>query len=151
MLFLQFKIGDDRYLLEAKDIIEVVPFAGLKKIPKAPPYVAGLLSYRGKALPVIDICYLMSEEPCKLKLSTRIALVNYKVADGESRPVGLLIEHMTQSVIWDDSDFSDSRVHLKDHQYLGKVVIDGCGIVQRVDITSIIPEEANAILFGGTN
>ena len=47
MLFLQFKINDNKYLLEAKGVIEVVPYANLKRIPKAPKYVAGLLNYRG--------------------------------------------------------------------------------------------------------
>jgi len=149
MLFLQFKIGNDRYLIDAKDIIEVVPFAALKKIPKAPPYVAGLLNYRGKTIPVIDICYLMTDRPCKLRLSSRIALINYKADNGELLPVGFLIEQMTESVRWLESDFSDSRVNLKDNKYLGRVVIDDEGIAQRIEISMIIPEEADEILCKG--
>ncbi|TAN76365.1 MAG: purine-binding chemotaxis protein CheW [Gallionella sp.] len=147
MLFMQFVIGDDRYLLEAKDIIEIVPYANLKRIPKAPPYVAGLLNYRGDTVPVIDICYLMGDKLCELKLSSRIALVNYKNDTGESTCIGLLIEHLTETVRFNEDDFSDSGVNLNDNSYLGKVIIDNDCIVQLVDIRKVIPEEAYGILF----
>ena len=149
MLFLQFKVGDDRYVLEVKDIIEIVPFARLKRIPKAPPYMSGLLNYRGNTVPIIDICYLMSDKVSELKLSSRIALINYSTNDGKSSCIGLLSEHMTETVRFDESDFSDSGVNLKDNPYLGKVVIDDKGIVQMIDIKKIIPEEAYEILFNG--
>jgi chemotaxis-related protein WspB len=147
MLFMQFKINDDRYVLEARDIIEVVPYAKLKRIPKAPPYVAGLLNYRGETVPVIDICFLMSDRLCELKLSSRIVLVNYKDDDGHAVCIGLLIEHLTETVRFDEQDFSDSGVTLKDNPYLGRVIIDDNSIVQVVDIKKIIPESAHDVLF----
>ena len=146
MLFMQFKINSDRYILEAKDIIEIVPYANLKRIPKSPAYVAGLLNYRGGVVPVIDICSLMGDQPCRLKLSSRIALVNYK-KDGRSVCIGLLIEHLTETARFNEDDFSDSGVTLEEGSYLGKVVIDEQGIVQRVNIKKIIPPEAHDMLF----
>lgn len=147
MLFMQFTIDKDRYLLEAKDIIEIVPFANLKRVPKAPPYVAGLLNYRGDTVPVIDICYLMSDKLCELKLSSRIALVNHKNDTGESICIGLLMEHLTETVRFNENDFSDSGVNLNDNPYLGKVIIDDDRIAQLVDIRKVIPEDACEILF----
>lgn len=149
MLFLQFKINNNRYILEAKDIIEVVPYANLKRISKAPAYVPGLLNYRGDSIPVIDICLLMSDKPSEAKLSSRIALVNYKYNDGLSACIGLLIEHLTETVRFDESDFSDSGITLEECPYLGRVIIDDNYIVQMVDIKKIIPEAAHDILFHG--
>lgn len=147
MLFMQFTIGKDRYLLEARNIIEIVPYVNLKRIPKAPPYVAGLLNYRGDAIPVIDICYLMGDKPCELRLSSRIALVNHKNDAGESICIGLLMEHLTETVRFNEDDFSDSGVNLNDNSCLGKVIIDNDRIVQWVDIRKVIPEEVYEILF----
>ena len=151
MLFMQFKINTDRYLLEAKDIIEIVPYVNLKRIPQAPAYMAGLLNYRGDAVPVIDVCLLMSGRPCELKLSSRIALVSYKDDDGGAVCIGLLIERLTETVRFDADDFSDSGVTLDEDSYLGKVVIDDTGIVQMIDVRKIIPEEAHEILFSNTH
>ena len=147
MLFLQFKINDNKYLLEAQGVIEVVPYANLKRIPKAPKYVAGLLNYRGDSIPVIDICFLMSDKPAELKLSSRIALVNYKDDQQLSVCVGLLIEHLTETVRYDENDFSDSGVTLEESAYLGRVVMDDNRIVQLVNINEIIPVAAHDILF----
>ncbi|MES1983132.1 MAG: chemotaxis protein CheW [Pseudomonadota bacterium] len=144
---MQFKINDDRYVLEAKDIIEVVPYAKLKRVPQAPPYVVGLLNYRGETVPVIDICFLMGDRLCELKLSSRIALVNYRDGSGLSVCIGLLIEHLTETVRFNEQDFSDSGVTLKDNPYLGRVIIDNNSIVQMVDIKKIIPESAHEVLF----
>lgn len=149
MLFLQFKICDDRYLLEAKDVIEIIPFVQLKKIPKAPPYVAGLLNYRGKTIPVIDIYYLMTDSRSELKFSSRIALVNYKKDDGRKICIGLLTKHLTETVVKEESEFSTSGVNLKEQPYLGGVATDDKGIAQRINIEKLLPEEAYEILFEG--
>jgi len=148
MLFMQFKINDNKYILEARDIIEIVPYANLKRIPKAPAYVAGLLNYRGDSVPVIDICFLMSDKPCEPKLSSRIALVNCK-DDSHSICVGLLVEHLTETVRYDESDFSDSGVTIEESPYLGKVVVDDNRIVQLINIRELIPEAAKDMLFNG--
>ena len=149
MLFLQFKAEDDRYLIEAKDVIEIVPFVKLKKIPKVPSYVAGLLNYRGKSIPVIDTAYLMTDKKCALKLSTRIALVNYDKGDGAEVCIGLLLEHLTETALWEESDFSSSDVNFEEKPYLDGVATDGKGIVQKIAIEKILPEDACNILFEG--
>lgn len=147
MLCLQFKIGGERYLIEAKDVMEIVPFAHLKKVPMAPGYVAGLLNYRGSSIPVIDVCRLMGEKGCEAKLGSRIALIDYAHDGGKKACIGLLIEHMTETVSMRESDFSPSGVNLKDHPYLGGVAMDGAAIVQRLNVDKILPDEARHILF----
>ncbi len=149
MLFLQFKSGDDRYLLEAKNVIEIIPFVHLKKIPKAPSYVAGLLNYRGKTIPVIDVCYLMTDKKCEPKLSSRIVLTNYNKDDGQQFCIGILNEHLTETVNWDESEFSSSGVNLEDEPYLDSVATDDKGVAQRINIAKLLPEEAYEILFKG--
>ena len=150
MLFLQFKINDNRYILEARDIIEIVPYANLKRISKAPGYVAGLLNYRGDSVPIIDLSFLMSDKTSKEKLSTRIVLINYK-KDERVICLGLLIEHLTETVRYDEKDFSDSGVTLEGSPYLGRVVIEDHSIIQLVDFKKIIPEEAHDMLFQGNH
>ena len=147
MLFLQFKSGDDRYLLEAKNVIEVIPFVHLKKIPKAPSYVAGLLNYRGKTIPVIDVCYLMTDKKCESKLSSRIVLANYNKDDDQKFCIGILNEHLTETVTWDESEFSSSGVNLEKDPYLDSVATDDKGVAQRINIAKLLPEEAYEILF----
>jgi chemotaxis signal transduction protein len=78
MLFLLFQLGRDRYAVEARRVVEVVPLLNLKTIPQAPKGVAGMIVYRGRAIPALDLCELTSGRPARAHLSTRILIINYK-------------------------------------------------------------------------
>ena len=55
MLFLVCHFGDDRYVLNTGQITEILPMVQLKRIPQAPPGVAGAFNYRGVPVPVVDL------------------------------------------------------------------------------------------------
>jgi chemotaxis-related protein WspB len=76
MLLLTFTAGANRYAINVARVVEVVPRVDLRKIAHAPAYLAGLLGYRGKVVPVIDLGLLLDAGPCRDCLSTRIILVN---------------------------------------------------------------------------
>ena len=90
----------------------------------------------------------MSDKSSQEKLSSRIALINYKDSN-RVICLGMLIEQLTETVRYDEKDFSDSGVTLEGIPYLGKVVIDDNSIIQLVDFKKIIPEEVHGMLFQG--
>ena len=55
-----------------------------RQYPHAPSFLAGLLGYRGKVIPVIDLGLLLNSAPCRDCLSTRIILVNDAPGDHNS-------------------------------------------------------------------
>ena len=57
-LFLVFRIGSERYALQATEVAEVLPRLPLKPIAQAPHWVAGVFAYRGAVVPVIDLSAL---------------------------------------------------------------------------------------------
>ncbi len=92
MLFLVFELARDRYALDVSQVAEVLPLVAIKQIPQAPPAVAGILNYRGAPVPVIDVSQLTLGRPAERRLSTRIVLVHYPDADGQTRLLGLIAE-----------------------------------------------------------
>lgn len=76
MLLLTFTAGSSRYAVAVSRIVEVLPKLEVQPIHNAPPVLAGLLSYRGKVIPVIDLGLLLSTAPCQNLLSSRMILVN---------------------------------------------------------------------------
>jgi chemotaxis-related protein WspB len=76
MLLLTLKAGTNRYAIDVARVIELVPHVELTMIPHAPPFLSGLLGYRGKVVPVIDLGLLFHSIPSRQCLSTRIILVN---------------------------------------------------------------------------
>ena len=58
MLFLLFKLDDDRYAIEADKVASVLPLVTAKKIPHAPAAIAGAFTHRGEAIPLMDLSRL---------------------------------------------------------------------------------------------
>src|ERR1700678_1777847 len=76
MLLLTFTVGPNRYAIDVARIVELVPRVDRRSVPHAPAFLAGLLSYRGNVVPVIDLCLLLDVAPCRDCLSSRIILVS---------------------------------------------------------------------------
>jgi chemotaxis-related protein WspB len=147
MLFLLFEIGSDRYCLEASRVVEVTPMVSFKKIAQAPPYVAGLISYRGAVLPVIDLSALLGGAPSRPLFSTRIILVEFRAADGERHILGLLAEKVTETISRREEDFQPPGIAVDGTPFLDKVVFDGHGMIQRVETERVLPERVRKYLF----
>jgi chemotaxis-related protein WspB len=140
MLFLVFEIGDERYCLEVSRIIEITPMVIFKKIPHAPAYVSGLFNYRGTIVPVIDLSILIAGKPSRPLFSTRIILVDYVSEDKVHHILGLLAERATETISCREEDFQPSGIEVDEAQYLGDVIFDESGMIQRVRIENLPPE-----------
>jgi chemotaxis-related protein WspB len=81
MLFLLFRIGQDRYALKATEIAEILPRVKLKAVAQVPHWVAGIFAHRGEIVPVIDISALNCGQPAQARTSTRMVLVHYRHDD----------------------------------------------------------------------
>src|SRR4051812_2951425 len=136
MLFLIFQIGADRYAIDAKRIIEVLPLLKLKAVPHAVPGVAGICNFRGALLPVLDLNAMAAGQPARRRLSTRIALVQLSSA-GQERRVGIILENATETIRCEAADFSASPVKAN-APYLGEIISDSRGIVQLVQLEKLI-------------
>lgn len=147
MLLLLFYLGDDRYALDSKRVVEVVPLVALKKLHHAPDYLAGLFNYRGRIVPAIDLCHLIRGHSCRPHLSTRIILVNY--LDRQQNPyiLGLMAERVTDTVNKSETEFIDSGLNTDAALYLGKMFGDEQGMVQCIRVEHLLSESQRTYLL----
>ena len=75
MQLLTFTLGQQQYGIDTRNIVEVLPFISANPVPQQGEEVRGLVRYRGKLIPVIDLCQLISDRPCQLRLGTRTVVV----------------------------------------------------------------------------
>ena len=148
MLFLVFRLGKDRYAVEAAQVVEVLHLVNLKQIPRAPAGVAGVFNYHGAPVPVIDLTELALGKQSRKWMSTRIILLNYREESGEAHLLGLIAEQATETMHLAEGDFADSGVTVANTPYLGPVANDATGIVQRIEIKNLLPESIRNQLFG---
>ena len=147
MLFLIFELGKDRYALDARQIAEVLPLVGVKQIPRAPQAMTGLFNYRGAPVPVIDLSQLTLGRPSTRRLSTRLVLVHYPDGAGQTHLLGLVAERATQTAQHEPSDFVPSGVTNAGAPYLGPVVTDARGLLQWIDVKTLLPPSFRDLLF----
>ncbi len=150
MLMLLFYVGDERYAISAKSVVEVVPMVALKKVYHAPEYVAGLFNYRGQIVPVIDLCHLIQNQTCHLHLSTRIIMINYLVRDGENnvnRLLGLMAERVTETMNKPENELIPPTINVDKSAYLGGIINDEKGMIQYLRIENLLPDSQQAYLL----
>ena len=147
-LFLVFRIGNERYALQAIEVAEVLPRLPLKPIAKAPHWVAGVFAYRGAVVPVIDLSALTFGQPAQARTSTRLVLVNY--CPDETTPtqwLGLILEQATDTLRCNPAEFQPYGLDNRQAPYLGPVREDAQGLLQWVRVADLLDEHVRALLF----
>ena len=147
MLMAVFNLGDDRYALDCSQVEAIIPQTERHALPQAPPYIAGVFSYFGTLVPVIDMCQLTLGRPCKNYYSTRTILVRYPIAAGRTRLLGLLAENVTEMIDSSPEAVSSPGIAAQDTDYLDGMLGDEKGLVACVRIEGLLTEEVRAILF----
>ena len=148
VLFLVFRIGRERYALQATDVVEVLPRLPLKSIAKAPEWVAGVFAYRGAVVPVIDLSALTFGEAAQARTSTRLVLVNYRPdPTAETQLLGLILEQATDTLRCNPADFQPYGLNNRQAPYLGPVREDAQGLLQWVRVADLLDEQVRALLF----
>ena len=147
MLLLSFNVGEEKYAISAKQIIEILPLTSLKPIPKSPLYIAGLLDFRGLPVPVIDLCQLTNEQDYNKVLSSRIVLVNYIGKNYKNYTLGLIAEKVTEMLDVTKEEFSSSGITLEETSYLGDVTNHDGGMIQYIEINELLTEDVQCMLF----
>jgi chemotaxis-related protein WspB len=147
MLFLLFELGRERYALEARHIVEVLPLVRVKPLIHAPRGVAGVFSYRGAPVPVVDLSEIALDRPTPSQRTTRIVLVKVPDDRGATRLVGLVAEHATDTLRRDAADFQSSGVGRDDAACAGRVTSDARGVIQWLDLAMLLPASLREALF----
>lgn len=147
MQFLIFHLGKDRYGLSTRHLVRILPLMGVKQLPQAPPYVAGLINWHSTPVPVIDLVALTCKMSCSAQFDTRILLTEFCADDGTTHWLGLMVERVSHLENIDPSLFSTSGVSNADAPYLGKVTATDGLLLQLIELEHVLPAEVRRLLF----
>ena len=125
-VFVQLRVGVERYALAVEHVVEVTPFSAPTKLPGACAELMGLLALRGRVLPVYDLGACL-EVPGGQSPTCVVV-----VADGDRR-AGLAVDEVTEvGPLAEASETDDSR--------LSGVALDGGHLVGVVDAQRLLSE-----------
>ncbi len=140
MLLIMCHAGANRYAIASRHVSEVLPRVNLHRLTGSPPWLAGLLIYRGAATPVVDLIQLTEGRPCPNRLSSRIAVVQTE-AEGLPRRLGVLAEHVgLREVAGVPADETAGEGNL------GRILLDEQGVFQLIDIPRLVSRDRQAVL-----
>jgi chemotaxis-related protein WspB len=148
MLVLLLRLGDQRFGLDARDVLEIVPGVPLLPVPGAPAWIAGLLHHRDGVAPVVDLSRLVRGTPASARLSSRIVLLRRDAGAGAAL-VGLLAEGVTETARIDPARLRAAGLHAPDAPWLGPIALDLDGPVQLVRWTDLVPAPLRAAVLDG--
>src|SRR5947209_4875354 len=131
MLVLTFRVAEVPYAVAVRRVVEVVPRVGLRALPHAPEYLAGLLRYRGGVVPVVDLGLLMGGLACREQLDTRIILLDAGRQGGGL--VGLAAERVDDVRPSDESRRAVAGLEIDGAPYLGSVFETDDGLLQLIE------------------
>ena len=147
MLFLQFQLDKDRYVVDCAKLVEVLPLVNIKRIPKAPEGVLGAFNFRSVSVPVVDLSLLTTGQAANWVMSTRILIVQYPDVNGEPQLLGLIAERAIETLRKEVTDFDSSGVSDAKTPYLGPVLRDVSGLIQWIDPTKLLTDAVRDVLF----
>jgi chemotaxis-related protein WspB len=147
MLFLVFELDGNRYALDSRQLIEVLPCVDLRPISKAPPGVAGMFDYHGLPVPVVDLSEIIVGRAALRRMHTRLVVVNYAAVAEAPRTLGLIAERATVTVRLEPAQFKESGVSNAETPYLGPVARDAQGLIQWLTVPQLLPSAVRNVLF----
>ena len=91
--FVGFRSGEELYGIGIESIQEIDRMHSITRLPKALPFIEGVINLRGRIIPVIDMAKRFGLPPVKVGRRTRIIIIGIA---GQS--VGLIVEQVTEVI-----------------------------------------------------
>jgi chemotaxis-related protein WspB len=147
MTLVAFSLGSQRYGIGIELVTAVLPVPPLRPLAGVPAWVAGLMRFGGRLVPVIDLAMAHGEPPVSRAFGTRVMIVDYPLGDGQSRWLGLMAERVSDIVQIDASTLQAPGV-IGSLPWLGRLGPEGDGtLVQLVEVANLMPEAVRALLL----
>ncbi len=86
-----FYIGEDEYAIYIHKVREIYPMTEIRKIPKAPQFVEGVINLRGQIIPVIDLRKRFDMAPNESRHTAKILIVEL-----EKNQVGMIVDNVSE-------------------------------------------------------
>ncbi len=150
-----FQLGAEEYAVDINKVEEIIKIPRITRVPEAPGFISGIISIRGKVMPVINLCsyFCMTESPIDKR--SRILILRRDV-NGERVLSGVLVDMVNEvvSIPRDRIEDPPETVALDGRlQGIGKLeggnrlvlILDSDSITCSSDISGIDEKSADAV------
>lgn len=88
-----FRVGGEDYAIDIMRVREIIPPLPVTPVPRAPPFVEGVIRLRGDVIPVLDVRRRLGLPVTPPTRKTKVLIVNVA-----RRRLGLVVDEVTEVV-----------------------------------------------------
>jgi len=134
MLRLVFNAGTEKYAVECFYVLEVIPFVTLISPSKDSDGIQGLLNYRGKLIPILDFCRLLTGKPASKLMSTRIVILEDVNQNGQT--IGIIAEKVT-GLIETQGEHDSLAATLCQSPYVEQIITESENFINCLNVSAL--------------
>lgn len=139
-----FYIGEDEYALYINKVREIHAMTDIRKVPKAPQFVEGVINLRGSIVPIIDLRKRFDMAPSDGKQAAKILIVELgknlvgMIVDNVSEVMRLYIDEIEKAPPMFSANI--------DSQYIQGVAKQNDKLIILLDIEKLLSFEEQSVL-----
>jgi len=97
--FVVFKLETEEYGIDIMNVREIAPYQEVSKVPNTPPFIEGVINFRGVVIPIINLKKKFSLNDGEIQSETRLIIMNL-----EDKQIGFIVDEASETVRLDDSE-----------------------------------------------
>lgn len=86
-----FNISDDEYALQIHSVREILSMTEIRKVPKAPKFVEGVINLRGFIVPVIDL-----RRRFDLEINQDLQAAKILIVELDKNLIGMIVDNVSE-------------------------------------------------------
>ena len=131
-----------KFGIQLTRITEVLPVVKIQPVPELPELFSGIINYRGKIVPVVDLSRLIAGISTPHLMSSRIIILEKNIENHEKGWLGLIAGRVTGTITCNETDFQ--KIETFD---AGLNFIEGTMLYQDSSIRNVSVEMLLKFLF----
>lgn len=88
-----FSVGEEEYGLEIDKVQEVIRMKSIKKLPRSPKFIIGVMNLRGNIIPIVGLREKFNLDSLEYNEFTRIIVVNHN-----DKFIGMVVDEVNRVV-----------------------------------------------------
>jgi purine-binding chemotaxis protein CheW len=139
-----FYIGEDEYALYINKVLEIHPMTDIRKVPKAPQFVEGVINVRGQIVPIIDLRKRFDMAPNENRQTAKILIVEL-----DKNLVGMIVDNVSEVMRFYVDEIEKTPPMFSsniDSQYIQGVANLNDKLIILLDIEKLLSFEEQSVL-----
>lgn len=141
-----FYLGDDEYAINIRCVREIHAMTEIRKVPKSPPFVEGVINLRGAIVPVIDLRKRFDLPVNQSGQTPKILIVELG-----KHQVGLIVDNVSEVMKFDSDSLEKTPPMFSaniDSQYLQGVAKFEEQLIILLNVEKLLSYEEKSVLTG---